>query len=66
MFILVSPIKRPFTEVLLTERQKKKGRGVSVKMYLCLENNKNAQIKYIRGKKRTQVTKLFFETDTQI
>lgn len=66
MFILVSPIKRPFTKVLLTERQKKKGRGVSVKMYLCLENNKNAQIKYIRGKKRTQVTKLFFETDTQI
>lgn len=52
MFILVSLIKRPFTKVLLTEREKKKGR-VSVKMYLSLENNNDAQIKHIRGKKRT-------------
>lgn len=53
MFILVSLIKRPFTKVLLTEREKKKGRGVSVKMYLSLENNNDAQIKHIQGKKRT-------------
>lgn len=51
MFILVSLIKRPFTKALLTEREKKKGRQVSVKMYLSLENNKNAQIKYIQGEK---------------
>ena len=41
----------PDQEALLTEREKKKGKGVSVKMYLSLETNKNAQIKYIQGEK---------------
>lgn len=41
----------PDQDALLTEREKKKGKGVSVKMYLSLENIKNAQIKYIQGEK---------------
>ena len=31
---------------------------MSVKMYLCLENNKNAQIKYIQGEKENSGYKI--------